>query len=221
MDPFSLSVGIAGLAGLAATTLKAAKSYMSSVKSAKVSVAAWITELEALESNLSSLDEFLRSVSGRELAFDRTSVLRSCASACEAKLKSLCKILGQVGDSRTNRLLCPLSEKEHQKTVQEIRAFAQWIQFALTVDGCSLLSRTSDDVLKILGGQLESFKLLQDLEDKRSRYGMTSGTKHESFRMISTLEHAKRFSTGSQDWIMTRNIMPCARHELAVQELGS
>ena len=80
-------------------------------------------------------------------------------------MKSLRKKLGQVSDSRTSRYLGPLNEKEHQKTVQELRVFAQWMQFALSVDGCSLLSRTSDDVLEILEQQLESFRALQALED--------------------------------------------------------
>jgi hypothetical protein len=169
MDPFSLSVSIASLAGLAATTVSIAKSYMAGVKNAKASVAALVTELEALQSNLSSLDEFLHSVSGKDMAFQRTSVLRSCTSACEGKLKSLCKKLGQLDDGRASRYLWPLSEKEHQKTVQEIRAFTQWLQFALSVDGCSLLSRTSDDVLKILETQLESFSGLRSLEDKTAQ----------------------------------------------------
>ena len=171
MDPFSLSVGIAGLVGFVATTLTIAKDYLSRIKHAKNSVITLITELEALQSNLSSLDAFLRSDSVRlhGLAFQRTSVLRSCASACESQLKSLCKKLGQMGDSRTSRYLWPLSEKEHQNAVQELRSFTQWIQFALSVDGCSLLSRTSDDVLKIMGHQLESFKSLQSLEGQAAQ----------------------------------------------------
>jgi hypothetical protein len=82
MDPFSLSVGIASLAGLAATAVSAAKSYMSGGKNAKGSVTVLVSELEALQSNLSSLDEFLRSGSAKGLAFQRTSALRSSASAC-------------------------------------------------------------------------------------------------------------------------------------------
>lgn len=166
MDPFSLSVGIAGLAGLAASTISAVRSYMSTVKTAKDSIAAMITELEALHLNLLSLDGLLRRNSAKGLVFDRTSVLRSCTSACEGKLRVLCKKLGEVGDSRRSQYLWPLSEKEHQKTVEELRAFARWTQFALSIDGCSLLSSTSDDVLKILGQQLENFRALQSIEGK-------------------------------------------------------
>ncbi|OBT73030.1 hypothetical protein VF21_07727 [Pseudogymnoascus sp. 05NY08] len=164
MDPFSLTVGIGGLATLVAQTVAAAQSYLSSVRNARESITTLVTELEALQSSLSSLQEFLRSDSVKGLAFERNSVLRSCASACESKLKALCKKLGQVGDNRTSRYLWPLNEKEHLKTVQELRAFSQRIQFALSVDSCSLLSRTSNDIIKILEQQVEGFRALEALE---------------------------------------------------------
>jgi hypothetical protein len=50
--------------------------------------------------------------------------------------------------------------------VQELRAFSQWMQFALSIDGYSLPLRTSEDVLKIVGQQLEWFKSIQGLEDQ-------------------------------------------------------
>lgn len=153
-------MGVAGLVGLAATTLSVANDYFSGVTHTKQSIAPRVTELEVLQLNLTSLDTFLRSspVQARSIAFKPTSVLRSCTLACEDKLKSLSKKLGKVSDSRTSRLLWPLNEKEDQKTVQELRSFSQWIQLALTIDGCSLLSRTSDDVLKVMGQQLKWFE---------------------------------------------------------------
>lgn len=60
MDPFSLAVGIASLAGLATSTIRFAKSYISGVKHGEESIANLITELEALQVNLASLDAFLQ-----------------------------------------------------------------------------------------------------------------------------------------------------------------
>ena len=179
MDPFSISVGIAGLVGLTATTLKYTRSYLNGVRDAKNSIAALITELEALQSNLSSLDEFLRGNSAKGLAFQRTSALRTCTTACESKLMSLCKKLGQLDDSRTSRFLWPLSEKEHQKTIQELRAFTQWLQFALSIDGCALLAKSSDDVFQILNHQLESFKVLQASKTRLFKCRAQSMTKRK------------------------------------------
>jgi hypothetical protein len=169
MDPFSLTVGIAGLTGLVATSITFARNYLSGVKNAKESIRMLVTELEALQENLMNLDALLKSASAKNLTFEPNSVLRTCTSACEASLKTLCKKLSQVGESKTSRYLWPLIENEHQKTMQELRNFAQWIHFALSIDGCSLLSRTSDDVLKVLEGQLENFKTLQTLGETASQ----------------------------------------------------
>jgi hypothetical protein len=210
MDPFSITVGVAGLVALVAQTLSIAKDYLSSIKHKKELAITLVTELEALQFNLSSLDAFLGSdsVRAQALAFERTSVLLSCTSACKDKLKSLCKKLGQVGESRTSRYLWPLSEKEHQKTLQELRAFSQWMQFALSLDGCSLLSRTSDDVLKIMGQQLEWFKSVQAFEDKTLQLQQAVAdqtrllqddyngkTRHDILSWISKLDHGRKHHT--------------------------
>jgi hypothetical protein len=215
MDPFSLSVGIVSLVGLAATTLKYARNYLSGARDAKNSVAALIVELEALQSNLSSLDEFLRSDSTKGLSFQRTSALRSCASVCECKLKLLCKKLGQAGDTRTSRFLWPLSEKEHLKTIQELQAFTQWLQFALSVDGCSLLSRTSDNVLKVLSQQMESFKVLKALEDQNAQ---VQDAIRDQTRMIQdACNTRKKYEIlnwiSKQSYIQRHHAIRCARAE--------
>ena len=87
MDPFSLTVGIAGLAGLAAQTVKLARTFASSLANARESIQALITELDALRSNLEKLEQNLKSDSVNSLVFPQTSVLRSSTSACEAGSK--------------------------------------------------------------------------------------------------------------------------------------
>ncbi|KAL8852925.1 MAG: hypothetical protein Q9221_002175 [Calogaya cf. arnoldii] len=59
-----------------------------------------------------------------------------------------------------HRLRWPLTSEEHRKIIQELRAFAQWIQFALTIDGSSLLAKTSTEVIDVLANQLQMFQLL-------------------------------------------------------------
>lgn len=224
MDPFSLALGIGSLAALVAQTVTVARSYLSSVRNARESITTLVTELEALQSNLFSLQEFLRSDSVKGLAFERNSVLRSCASACESKLKALCKKLGQVGDNRTSRYLWPLNEKEHLKTVQELRDFGQRIQFALSVDSCSLLSQTSNDILKILEQQVEGFRALQALENDTAQILDTIRDQTELFQddrrakrrdtilnWISNLEHDQKHETvrsprveGTGGWLLER-----------------
>jgi hypothetical protein len=120
MDPFSLIVGIAGLAGLAATTITSAKSYMFSVKHKANSIAMLVTELEALQANLASLDAFLHRVSVKDLTFQPTSVLRSYTTACTTSLKALSKKLNHANERKISRFIWPLSEKEHQKSMEDL-----------------------------------------------------------------------------------------------------
>lgn len=166
MDPLSLSLGIAGILPLIATAITTSKEYIDNVRSARKSIATLVFELEALQSNVANLHDLLKgdSFNHSTVRFHQSSVLLTCSAACEAKLRSLCKTLGQEAKGKRRRLLWPFTEKEYQKTIQEIRNFTSWMQFALSVDGCRLLSQTSDDVLKLMGQQLEQFRAVQTLE---------------------------------------------------------
>jgi len=119
-----------------------------------------LRELDVLHFNLSQLDKFLRS-NGAVRSFDSTSVLVTSTSACRTKLTVLYEKLNSAGSSLVSRMKWPLNSKDHRDTVQDLRAFAQWIQFALTIDGCALLSKTSAEVLDTLSHQLQTFQLIQ------------------------------------------------------------
>lgn len=119
-----------------------------------------LRELDILHYNLLQLDSFLRS-NGAIRSFESTSVLVTSTSACRTKLTELFEKLNSAGDSLMSRMKWPLNSKEHRDTVQDLRAFAQWIKFALTIDGCALLSKTSAEVLETLRQQLETFQLVK------------------------------------------------------------
>ena len=175
MDPVSLALGIAGLVPLVAKAIQCAKEYGSEVRTAKDAIGSLVSELEALQSSIENLHEFLKcdALAGDSIRFQQTSVLLSCSTACEAKLRALCQKLEQASDTRRNRFLWPLGKKEHLKTVQELRSFTNWMHFALSIDGCKLLSRTSDDVLRLLEQQFEHFKAVQSLEEKVAQISST------------------------------------------------
>ncbi|CAD6564823.1 MAG: hypothetical protein ASARMPREDX12_004447 [Alectoria sarmentosa] len=168
MDPFSLTVGIAGILTLAAQTAKVARAFVNSAKHAKDSAKEMLQELDVLHFNLSRLENFLKTENQVGQSFDGTSVLVSSTIACRNKLTELHDKLDRVDRNRIMQLKWPLGAKEHQETIGQLRAFAQWVQFALTVDGCALLSKTSTEVLEILGQQLETFHLLGDI-DRRAQ----------------------------------------------------
>ena len=145
MDPFSLAVGISGLTALVAKTIKLAASYSRGVRHAHEAAQGLMSELEILQSNLLRLETLLRSKSVNGHSFGENSVLVTSTKACHVKLDVLCSRIAGGPQSRISRVLWPLNEKEHHDFLRDIRALAQWIQFALAVDGwygptfCSLL----------------------------------------------------------------------------------
>ena len=201
IDPVSLALGIAGLVPLIAKAVQYAKEYGSAVRTAKDAIATLVAELEALQFSATNLHEFLKTdaLAPNDLWFHQTSVLLSCSTACEAKLQSLCRKLGQEDGRGRNRLLWPLSEKEHQKTLQELRNFTNWMHFALSIDGCRLLGRTSDDVLKLLGQQLEHFNAIQSLEGTVAQIASTVQGQALSLEDSAAQEARRQIL----DWIST------------------
>lgn len=200
MDPLSLTFGIAGLLPLVAKAITSAKDYAHGVRTAKEAIAALITELEALQFSLTNLQRFLQSFGDApdNLRFEHSSVLVTCTAACKTKLVSLCQKLGDTASLR-GRLLWPFSEKEHQKAVQELRNFTTWMHFALTIDGCRLLSQTSDDVLRVLAQQLDHFKATQSVAETVTQ--ISSSLKEQTLLLETSREQQKRKQI--LDWIST------------------
>ena len=165
-DPLSIIVGVAGLLGVAAQTLRLAKTYVDEVRHRDEAAAEFLKELNVLHFNLSRLDHFINRESGRARYFDNTSVLVSSTTICRNNLDILHDKLSSNRVRRIERLKWPLNAKEHRKTIQELRAFAQWIQLALAIDGWTLLSKTSSEILDILNLQLSTFQLLENTYDR-------------------------------------------------------
>jgi hypothetical protein len=201
MDPLSLSIGLAGILPLITKAITTSKEYIDSVRSAKTSIATFVIELEALQFNVANLHDLLKGDSFNDTAvrFHKSSVLLTCSAACEAKLRSLCERMDQEANRKRNRFLWPFTEKEHEKTIQELRDFTNWMKFALSVDGCRLLSRTSDDVLKLMGQQLEQFRTIQTLEAKTLR--ILDIVKEQKLVIQANIEQEARKSI--LDWIST------------------
>lgn len=166
MDPVSLSLILAGILPVVAATINYARNYKEAMANRSKSIASMITELKTLEACLERLTDFLNhDVQKRgNLQFDDKSVLQSCCLACTSKLKALYKKLGEGSNGKLSRFMWPPGEKEHEKTLKELRNFTSWMQFALSIDGCRLLSRTREDVLCAMGQQLENFKTLPSIE---------------------------------------------------------
>ncbi|KAL8836267.1 MAG: hypothetical protein Q9176_006416 [Flavoplaca citrina] len=164
MDPFSLSVGVAGLLTLTTKIIRAARSYCHEAKHAKEAAGELLAELDVLYFNLSQLDQLLKR--DASTSFSNTSVLTTSTHGCRNKLSVLHNKLEKAAAHPMHRFLWPLNSDEHKKTLQELRAFVQWIQFALTIDGSSLLAKTSTEVIDVLQNQLQMFQMLDQADTR-------------------------------------------------------
>jgi len=93
-------------------------------------------------------------------------VLVSNSYSYRDKLKVLQEKLDVASKSRLTPFKWPLNNTEHRQTVDELRAYAQCVQFSLSVNGCALLSKTSDEVVDVLRQQLEAFQLLETVSHR-------------------------------------------------------
>ena len=177
MDPFSITFGIVGVLGVVLQTVQLAKTYVSEAKDSKNVATEILAELSSLQSNLERLDAFLKQDSQAALQFTHTSALTASTTRYSDKLKKLHRILSDKLSShpasRMGSLKWPLSDTDHRKTVEELRAFSQCIQLALNTDGCALLSKTAAEVQEVLAKQretltkqLDAFELLERLDSR-------------------------------------------------------
>ena len=167
IDPFSINVGVAGLVELAARTLSIIGKYAHDAKHGQETAQELLRELGVLHTNLRHLNNLLQTDGQAMGYFDDTSVLVSSVHACKNKLNFLHDKLSQdvIGKrSSANMLVWPLKAKEHMQSISELRIFGQWIQMALTIDGCALLSKTSREVLDVMKSQLQSFQMLDSID---------------------------------------------------------
>lgn len=225
MEPVSFIASIAGLVGVIAQTSKITKTYIHEVRHGKETAAEFLKELDVLHFNLSRLDKVLSHDLETIRQFDNTSVLVSSTYACRNKLDALQEKLSMSCQKRhlnINTFVWPLNVKEHRQVIGELRAFAQWTQFALSVDGVALVSKTSAEVLEVLRNQLDSFQLLQQVDDRILELERSLDEQNRSLNTarankqrdgiltwISTLDHIqmhydtrKPRAKGTGDWFL-------------------
>ena len=173
MDPASITFGIVGVLGVVLQTVQLAKTYISEANDGKNVATEMLTELLSLQSNLERLGAFLEQDRQANSQFTHTSALTASTTRYCDKLGKLRKILAdKLRGHRTSRmssLKWPLNVTDHRKTIEELRAFSNCIQFALTTDGCALLSKTATEVHEALEKQQEvALSILETLENRTS-----------------------------------------------------
>ena len=203
-DPFSIAVGVTSLVALTVQTITVTHEYVREARHGKEKAEQLLQELNVLHFNLSRLDRLMKSNVETARQFDDTSVLVSSTHACKHRLNALYERLsnGQKEWRISIRALkWPFELKEHHETIGELRTFAQWIQFALSIDGCALLSKTSAEVMQIFKHQLESFQLIQKMDHQTTLMKQTS----EESNQILKNSRANAEREKLLDWVTTIN----------------
>ena len=157
-DPFTLATGIAGLISLSLEVTKIAQQYIQGVRNSSKDIDDFLQELAALTDVLRQLDAFLKKDEAGERSFDQTSVLVKTYKACRSSLeKTRSALQSRVNHHKLLKALTwPFVGKEHQEVISAILRWIHTFQFALTIDGCVLLSKASSDVSAILTNQLKT-----------------------------------------------------------------
>ncbi|KAL8828698.1 MAG: hypothetical protein Q9191_002441 [Dirinaria sp. TL-2023a] len=168
MDPLSLAFGVAGVLGLLGQTLATTKRFVHLLRHGKEAAAELQNELTILHFNVSRLDRMLKDSAHGTLHFEATSVLLSSTFTFKDRLDALCNELRAASTSRFASLKWPLNSKEHRETIQDLRAYAQCVQFSLSNDGFALLSKTATEVQDVLSKQLEAFRILEAINHRTS-----------------------------------------------------
>ncbi|KAI9717311.1 MAG: hypothetical protein M1812_004838 [Candelaria pacifica] len=163
IDPFTLTTGIVGIISLAIEVTKITAEYASGFQNAPTTITDLQQELTSLTEVLQQLTKFLKSEQLKGSAFHDVSVLCATKDACEKKISELrTKLLkhntGGSLPKALRRLKWPLDEKESRQAVEDLHRYSQTFQFGLNIDGCALLSKTSDEVSMTLMTQLETLR---------------------------------------------------------------
>ncbi len=212
MDPFSITLSIVGVLGVVLQTVQLAKTYVTEANDGKNVATEMLTELFSLQSNLERLDAFLKHDSEANLRFTHTSALTASNIRCCGKLEKLCMILRNKlsghRTSRTSSLKWPLSVTDHRKTIEELRAFSQCIQLALTTDGCALLSKTATELQEVTAKQQETLtklrNVLEILDTLDNRTSLVEAACEKQARSLDE-EHRSRERNDILNWLSPLN----------------
>ncbi|KIW19973.1 hypothetical protein PV08_00548 [Exophiala spinifera] len=167
MDGVSVASGIAGLITLALQVSGAIAIYVTSIKDRAKNIEELHNELLLLSEVLSRLRDFLTSERAKGRAFDTNSVLQKAISDCRDRIERIGEKLKPLEGGPISRaidkLKWPFEQREVNYLIDNLRRYGQTFHFAVTVEGCDLLARTSEDAAKGLQEMLEVSRKITEL----------------------------------------------------------
>ncbi|EXJ78295.1 hypothetical protein A1O3_09456 [Capronia epimyces CBS 606.96] len=170
MDGVSVASGVAGLISLALQVSQTVVVYLNSIKERSKNIKELHDELILLGEVLSGLRKLLLSERGKQSTFGSNSVLQKALLDCRDRIERIGDRL-QTSDggkvARTlEKLRWPFEQKEVMEMAENLRRYTQTFQFALTIEGCNLLSKTSEDATKGLKAMLDESRKIQEWSNR-------------------------------------------------------
>lgn len=167
-DPVSILGTVVGVASLAVQVTQILHNYCKGISEFRSDVQGLLADTEQLSQVLAKLEHFVRDDSSRlSPSFKVTSTLYLAIVRCVDKLRSLIAHLGKASEgSQTrqafNAIKWPFKKQETRDVSAELRGYTQTFHFALTLDGCELLLKTSGEVSTILQNSLRTRKITEE-----------------------------------------------------------
>ena len=174
-DPISVTASVVSLVAIVTQTIKISVKFAREAKKTDQAAAVMVDELQKLKDILMRLSHLLANrsatVSGNGIAHD--SVLIKTINSCNEKSKLLCLRLekAQSKSLLSRSLRWPLERSEHDRMLQDVRLFAQWIQLSLTIDGNDLMFKSSTGIDQLVVEQSRSLQMLANLDGSTKKLG--------------------------------------------------
>ncbi|OQV07153.1 Ankyrin repeat-containing protein [Cladophialophora immunda] len=173
MDGVSVASSIAGLVTLALQVSATIAIYVNSIKERANTVRELHDELLLLGEVLSGLRDFLESEKVKGRALDTQSVLSKAIRDCRQRMERIGDRLKPSDGGKVARaidhLRWPFEQREVMQMVENLRRYTQTFQFAFTIEGFNLLSKTSEDATKGLQEMLLISKKMSELSAQMGR----------------------------------------------------
>lgn len=179
-----MASGVAGLITLGLQVSATLAIYINSIKERDNSIKELHDELILLGEVLGGLRDFLTSDEVKNHSFDHDSVLRNAIRGCYQRIERIGDKIKLTDGGKMARVLeklkWPFEQREVNHMIENLRRFTQTFQFALTIQGCRLLSNTAETAAK-------SLQELHDMSKKMEAFSTSSVTVTNQLQQIITL----------------------------------
>ena len=170
-----MASGIAGLITLALQISGTIREYIVAARNKSKNIEELQSELILLSENLNNLRDVLEDEKLKGRSFDANSVLWTAIKDCRRRIERIGdELLPSTGgklDRALDRLKWPFQQKEVVAMVENLRRFTQLFQFAINIENCKILAKTSEDVEKTLQEVLIASRKVSELQ---LQYGMNA-----------------------------------------------